>query len=99
MKSRQILSDKLHALCEHVYFQPPTGFMLQYPCTVYEFTGIEKRPADNMGYATHGVYSITYITRDPDDGTKFLIAELPLCSMNRTYESENLYHYSYKIYI
>lgn len=98
MKSREILSTKLHELCEHVYFQPPTGFMLLYPCIIYEFKGIEKRPADNIGYTMYGVYDMTYITRDPDDETKILIAELPMCSMNRTYESDNLYHYSYKIY-
>ena len=98
MKSRQILSDKLHALCEHVYFQPPTGFMLLYPCIIYEFTGIERRPADNIGYTTYGVYNMTYITRDPDDETKLLIAELPMCSMTRAYDSDNLYHYAYKIY-
>ena len=72
--------------------------MLRYPCIVYEFTGVEKRNADNLGYNMHGVYSLTYITRNPDDETKIALASLPMCSMNQTYEKDNLYHYSYKIY-
>lgn len=97
-KPRSILSEALHNLCENVYFQPPTGYMLQYPCIVYEFTGVEKINADNLGYITYGVYSLIYITRDPDDETKIDMAMLPRCSMTNTYESDNLYHYAYKIY-
>jgi len=97
-KQRKILSDALHAMCDNVYFQPPTGYMLKYPCILYEFSGLERRPADNLGYITYGIYTITYITRNPDDDVKFQIAELPMCHMERTYESDNLYHYSYRIY-
>ena len=98
MKPRTTLSEALHALCENVYFQPPTGYRLIYPCIIYEFTGIEKRRADNRCYTTYGVYSMTYITRDPDDETKLAIAELPMCNMVRSFDSDNLYHYAYKIY-
>lgn len=97
-KSRAILSQKLHELCENVYFQPPTGYKLKYPCIIYEFNGIERRPADNLGYVVYGAYSILYITRDPDDEIKMAIAELPMCSMGSVYERDNLYHYSYRIY-
>lgn len=89
----------MHGLCgENVYFQPPTGYMLKYPCLVYEFTGVEKRHADNIGYSLYGEYDLTYITRDPDDPVKLEIAALPMCSMGRAYEKDNLYHFSYKIY-
>ena len=72
--------------------------MLKYPCIVYEFTGVEKRKADNIGYTLYGAYSLLYITRDPDDDVKIALAGLPMCSMSTTYERDNLYHYSYKIY-
>ena len=98
VKPRQLLSDALHSLCENVYFQPPTGYQLKYPCIIYEFKGIEKRNADNLGYMVYGIYDILYITRDPDDDTKISIAMLPMCRMGTTYEKDNLYHYSYKIY-
>lgn len=98
MKSRESLSAKLHDLCQNVYFQPPTGYMLRYPCIVYEFDGIKKIRADNRSYITYGEYSIKYITRDPNDETKILISDLPMCEMNRSYTSDNLYHYVYKIY-
>lgn len=98
MKPREKLSEKLHVLCDNVYFQPPTGYKLNYPCIVYEFNRLEKRHADNGGYIIYGVYSILYITRDPDDETIIRIVELPMCSMDRSYDSDNLYHYSYTIY-
>lgn len=97
-KPRRILSESLHELCDNVYFQPPTGYKLKYPCIIYEFNGLERRPADNRGYITYGLYSIQYITRDPDDDVKLQIAELPMCSMDRTFDSDNLYHYQYRIY-
>lgn len=98
MRPRKTLSDKLHALCQNVYFQPPTGYKLKYPCIVYEFTGVEKIHADNLGYILCGKYSMTYITRDPDDDVKIQLVELPMCSMGQTFENDNLYHYSYTIY-
>lgn len=98
MKPRSSLSETLHVLCENVYFQPPESYKLKYPCIIYEFNGVEKRPADNGTYTMYGVYSMLYITRDPDSETKLQLAALPMCSMNTTYERDNLYHYSYRIY-
>lgn len=97
-RSRSELSDILHRLCQNVYFQPPTGTKLVYPCIIYKLDGINIRFADNNPYRLMDEYEVKYITRDADDMTVHDIALLPLCSLGRSYTADNLYHYSYKLY-
>ena len=97
-KPRSQLSAILHKFCSNVYFQPPTGTMLSYPCIVYQLEDMEILHADNAHYGLHDRYSMTYITRDPDDANRHAIIELPYCSFDRFYASDNLNHYSYTIY-
>lgn len=97
-KSRDYLSAKFHELCNNVYFQPPTGTKLKYPCILYSFENVDKKNADNRGYIIHTKYSVTYITRDPDDMIKFELIRLPLSALDRTQTVDNLYHYYFTIY-
>jgi len=99
VKQRKDLSDILHSFCENVYYQPPTGYKLVYPCIIYALDSVDERHADDISYLTHGEYAITYITRDPDDPNIIGICGLPKCRMNRTYTVDNLYHSTYTIYI
>ncbi len=95
---RAKLSDILHTLSDHVYFQPPTGTKIIYPCIIYKLENLNVKFADNISYRMLDEYSILYITRDPDDMRIHDIALLPLCKMNRSYTEDNLYHYRYTIY-
>lgn len=97
-RPRSELSEKLHALCNNVYFQPPTGKMLTYPCIVYSLDTFDVIRADNGPYRTYDKYSITYMTRDPDDEVIRGIALLPLCIMTRSSNNDNLHHYYYRLY-
>ena len=97
-KSRQSLSSRLHELCSHVYFQPPSSIKLTYPCIIYDLEKMAVKYADNAPYALYDMYSIKYITRDPDDLTRNQIVMLPLCSYERDYVSDNLYHHQFRIY-
>lgn len=97
-KPRSSLSEKLHEICDNVHFQPPTGYKLTYPCIVYELERMTVRRADNGTYTTYGEYLITYITRDPDDETKFEFVGIPMCSSERFFINDNLYHYPFKLY-
>lgn len=97
-KPRSELSEVLHGLCDNVYFQPPTGAKIEYPCIVYELERTNVRYADNAPYALYDEYSIKYITRDPDDRTRDQIIMLPLCSSERVYPNDNLYHHPFTIY-
>lgn len=92
------LSNLLHTLCENVYFQPPTGTLLKYPCIVYKLDKIEKRHADNVPYDINSRYSLTYITKDPDDVVRFELVKIPMCSFDRYMISDNLNHYYYTLY-
>jgi len=97
-KSRNSLSDMLHTFCDHVYFQPPTGRKIEYPCIIYDLDKPDITFADNALYAMYDQYSIKYITRDPDDDTRNRIIKMPLCSAERPYVAENLYHYPFRLY-
>lgn len=97
-RPRSELSTILHTFCDNVYFQPPADKKITYPCIVYSLEKIDVLFADNGPYRLYDRYSITYITRDPDDLNIHKIALLKLCSFDRAYSSDNLHHYSYTIY-
>lgn len=97
-RSRADLSTILHGFCDHVYFQPPGGHSLEYPCIIYALNDISKKSANNRTYKMDDEYTITYITRNPDDDVIHGIAELPMCSMSSVFTSENLHHYRYTLY-
>lgn len=97
-KSRNELDAILRTFCQYVYFQPPTGYKIKYPCIVYDLEKPDVRFADNLPYAIYDQYLIKYITRDPDDQTRNQIIMLPLCSADRPYIADNLYHHPFRIY-
>lgn len=98
VRSRDELSSRFHALCEHVYFQPPGGDKLVYPCIIYALDGLNTKGADNTDYSMYIEYSVTYITRDPDDNIIFELEHLPMCSLTRAFTSDNLHHYVYRLF-
>lgn len=97
MGQRLTLSEKFHALCANVYFQPPSGKQLKYPCILYSLVSLRADYADNKPYSLGDEYSVMYVTRNPDDPNIRKIARLEHCSAGRFYTSDNLYHYPYTI--
>ena len=97
-KSRKDLSSVLHTICGNVYFQPSASIKLSYPCIIYKLEKMNVLYADNDPYRLYDKYSVTYITRDPDDKNIHRIAMLRLCSFDRSYSADNLHHYAYSIY-
>lgn len=97
-KSRTKLSEVLHTFCSNVYFQPPEGTKLKYPCIIYDLQRTNVRYADNVPYALHDLYLITYITRDPDDPVRNQIIMLPMCSSKKAFANDNLYHHPFDLY-
>lgn len=98
MRPRTELSEILHGFRDNVYFQPPTGKRIDYPCIIYKLEDIEPRYADNTSYSLCNEYTVTDITRDPDDNVKFMIAQLPMCRLTRSYTEDNLYHNVYRLF-
>lgn len=97
-RPRSELSAKLHEFCGNVYFQPPANKSLSFPCIVYSLSRVGVVFADNGPYRTYDEYSVTYITRDPDDVTIHELALLSMCRMTNTGKNDNLHHYYYQLY-
>lgn len=100
MATRLTLQAKLVEILgsENVYYEPPETLKLNYPCFVYMLDEIERRSADNIGYTIRKRYQITLIDRMPDHPAIDKLMELPGCSFERSYKSDNLEHYVFTLY-
>lgn len=83
---------------DYVYFQPPTGTRLKYPCIVYNLESAFDTHANDHLYRRMRRYSLTYITKDPDDSVCDKLDNLQYCSFNRFFANDNLNHFVYSIY-
>lgn len=100
-RPRSELQAKLEAILgtSNAYFQPPPGFLLTYPCFVYELSDIYVKPADNIKYASWKRYEVTYISKTYDESMIDLIMNsFDNISFSRPYRSDNLYHYVFFVY-
>lgn len=99
MASRQSLDEKLRELTQNVYFQPPQTKRITYPCIVYDRAPVDlKRANDNSYMLTHH-YTVTYISREPDDGTVDSIAlAFPMIRHTSKFENDNLHHDVFDLY-
>lgn len=93
---RYELHEELVALAGssfRVYYQPPTGTHINYPCIIYERDGGLSVYADDMSYSYTQRYTVTVITRDPDCELPYVILEhFKMCRVDRTFVNDNLYH-------
>lgn len=100
-KSRVELHEKLCGFLgsRNVYFQSPETVLMKYPCIVYNLGDIRARRANDAVYTMDKRYDVTLITKDPDNDLidKMAVA-FPLCEFNRSFVSDNLYHYVYTLY-
>lgn len=77
---------------DHVYFQPPTGFLMAYPCIVYNRSNIRSKSGDNSPYKLDKEYTLTVIDANPDSVIPMKIAGLPQAIFDRNFRSDNLNH-------
>lgn len=96
---------KLHEeLCKilgtrYVYFQPPESIKLNYPCIVYSKSEPSKRNANDKLYLNTNKYEGVVIDRDPDSEIpNKIVTHFPMCSLGRSYTSDNLNHTSFTLY-
>lgn len=95
---------KLQAILEgitknkNVYFQPPSSIRMRYPAIVYSLDNIDTIYADDKPYRMRKNYLVTLIVDDPDSDLIDKISKLPLCSFERSYVSDNLYHYVFSLF-
>lgn len=98
MGQRLDLQAKLEALCQNVYFQPPAGMEMTYPCIVYNRDYRDTKFANNGVYASTKRYQVTVIDRDPDSDIPDKIAAMPLCRFDRFFAADGLNHDVYNLY-
>lgn len=82
----------------HVYFQPPEDIRMKYPAIVYSIKNIDDSNADNKPYFRTTVYKLTLIDENPDSEYVAKILELPYCSFDAGFTSDNLNHYTFTLY-
>lgn len=96
LKFHKILCEALGS--DNVYYEPPEGFRMKYPCIVYNRSKQKVDYANDHRYIHRNRYSVTIIDRDPDSSITDRIEELQFCSHDRDFSSDNLNHFSYTIY-
>lgn len=94
MATRLELQTKLESLLgsRNVYYQPPTSIKMQYPAIRYSLNDIDTQKADDLSYIKTRQYQVIVIDKKPDNPVIDKLLELPLCSYDRHYVSENLNH-------
>lgn len=80
------------------YFQPPSSVRMQYPAIVYSRKDVEKRSADDIAYRKLPCYELILIDKNPDSEFIEKLLDLPYCSFDRHYESDNLNHDVFTLY-
>lgn len=101
MGTRIQLHEKLSALfgSYHIYFQPPPTIQMEYPAIVYSLSDAHQRQANNKNYLITKRYTLTFIHRDPDvDLINDMLSSFELCSYDRRFVNDNLYHDVYSLY-
>lgn len=101
MANRLELHDELCEILgsKSAYFNPPETVKLKHPCIVYSLAKVDKRNADNRLYKSMRQYELTVIDIDPDSEIpEQLLAHFPMCSLDRTFKSDNLNHWVLRLY-
>lgn len=94
----------LHTLFEdilgskNVYFDPPESVKMSYDAIRYKRRKIENTFANNKVYKQDDSYEVTVIYRNADNDLPRKISQLPKCTHDRHYKSNNLHHDVYVLY-
>lgn len=94
MPNRVDLQAKLERILgsRNVYYQPPESIKINYPAIVYSRTDVDSIYANNKSYVNTNCYEIIVIDKRPNNETIEKLLELPYCSFDRHYVSDNLHH-------
>lgn len=109
MRNRLELSDILRSVLgsvlgkppeeTNVYYQPPGGTSIKYPCVIYALDDMNTLRADNRNYRITPTYEIKVITTDPDTPIpKRLLEDISTCRFHRTYTEDGMHHYVLSLY-
>ena len=94
------MQSKLEELLEskNVYYQPPESVKMEYPAIKYSVDDIDKKSANDAAYIITKRYELIVISKRPDDPVIDKLLQLPMCSFERHYISNNLNHDVFTLY-
>lgn len=96
---RKHIHTVLAEICPTVYYEPPTGQQIKYPCIIYRRGNLNKKRANDKVYGYRVQYELTLITKNPEENDMFeQLLNLDYCSFDRHYTADNLYHDSFSLY-
>jgi hypothetical protein len=98
MAPRLRLHERLIALVEHVYFQPPSNVQIQFPCILYERDDSYSRYAGNRPYIHAKRYQVTVVDRNPDSPLPDQVESFPYCQFAQAFVADELYHWVFNIF-
>ena len=100
MGSRLKLQSELEEILgsKNVYYQPPNNLTMSYPCIRYALEGYDVSKADDVTYKNIKRYEVIVISKTVDHPAVEKILQMSMCSFDRQYISENLYHYVLTLY-
>lgn len=81
-----------------VYYQPPNNTGMDYPCIVFKLDDQDTKFANNRPYLHFDKYQVTIIDSDPLSAIPAKVADLPTCTFDRRFISDNLHHTVYNLY-
>ena len=97
---REDLHEKLIELLgsTNVYYQSPESINMKYPAIRYSRRDIDIKHADDTKYSKMTCYELIVIAKSPDHPVIEKLLDLPYCSYDRHYASDNLNHDSLTLY-
>lgn len=100
MANRVNLQNLLEELLgsKNIYYNPPTTLKMNYPAIRYNLSIIKSTHANDRKYSNQKRYDLIVICKESDPEVVDKLLELPYCSFNTHYKSDNLNHYSLTLY-
>lgn len=94
----QTLLESLLPTGKRAWFQPPPNVELTYPTIIYEHDYNTVIHANNNPYNVKKRYQVTVIDEDPDSQLVDEVQALPMCSMVRKFNADELNHTIFDLY-
>ena len=98
-KARTELQSMLLTLAPKAWFKRPPDNRMSYPCFIYRPSRPSTFRADNRLYTYTPGYNVIYISPEPSETIeKDMLETFEYCDVDREYQEDGLYHYSFTLY-
>lgn len=108
MRSRQKLQSELEGLLgtdhlpaekRRVYFQPPSGTKIEYPCIIFELSRTDVQPADNSKFIKYNEYHVKHMFKSLKNEIKDkLLDNFHHISHDTRFISNSIYNDEFTLY-